>query len=1446
MSSVKKTIIAFLSCIALVFTGVAIASYVKVDAKGVFSSDKGITIQKDAVIDSSTGINDERKGLLLKGSLGASTQIVENGCGLFEIDFRVFSSNSFEEKGVPYGTKIDNPALETKEVKLLVENAENPSEFFEIVVSGASYDNFSTPSACVKVGDKKTAVYSYDTRTDLGNTTGANMAGFYTLLWNTSFTNTGYSNKSEQSAVTVSNVICFDPASMEVYGKSAFDSKNLIWDLSKSNFDGQTQKAFNSFKKYNVSFVFSDVANGKTGKAILYSVNGQSVYGDNCVDEIGPNVYADFKENAVIYKKFNLPDATEVSHYDVLGGGVDRIAVKCYVDGSETTVYDGNGQKTTNLTSGCYITPSKAGRLTISLTGYQGTLAGNEFKKNLTVFEEEPNVEYAIDEEIKNNYGKGTILTVAKAAVKSDLFIVEPIAKAKVYKDNAILSEYTSKQLPFDLKLADEGVYTIEYYCEESSQVKKYDISVSGEIPAFNLSGNIPADLSVGAELQLPIGVYEKDGKTYDAERTIIFPDKSVYSNDRIIFEKSGKYTVVYEAKIDGGRYSTEYDIFISDSFIPFTTSSGIVKPGEECPLLSEVKGTYLGGKDTTNVFTYSKILDLSAATKDDYLLRIYNAATGEWGKETTMSLPTIKLIDVYDPTNFINIDYKWGWHDYANTVYVNAPKQVPKAITDSGEIWTQNWGTSVYWFTGRKLKEVSMRSLCLGLCYDSEEKAIYRDPNWMIIDLDADYQEVQWRGFTTGEVYLQITNISEILVTEVYGNKLNDKNYVDDADPKILIDTSEYGEKDFDAIVGKAFPIFDAVANDNWSSQLDVDVKVFYNYGKSDYAELTVKDNAFVPLKEGKYTIVYSAVDEFGNKAKKTVDVLAKNSSEISPLRMQLDYYELPNGVVGQYYSIPTIKSISGGIGKTTATISVYAPSGMKAEIKNGSFLPTEDGYYIIEYYCKDYIGDGNPNEVIFEKSVYFSVGQEPILYDLYLPKVILSGATFKLPQIEVSDYFTSSDNSVKPTCSVTASINGNNVNVDENNNITPVYNGNGSADLIIKYTAENSKKRVEKEYVVKVVNAVKQEGFMADYFYDEKGGVTKTATSSGIELTATASDRSLWFINPVLANDFQIKMSIPDKNLNNTDMITVTLYDFENPRISLRFNIFRNTEDETSSSKSLLSINGGKKNEIYGNFYHPDATIGFVYRQSSLAVIDLTGNVIGYVNNTDGGDEFNGFPSMKVMVNVNLGNVSGSGLKAKVISLNNQIFSDLANDVIIPQFTLEKKVASLINANEDIKLPRVFAQDVLSPNSEVTITLNKVGGGVIFENETNVERSISFSEVGEYRLIYRVKDSAGKSFPQSYTIQVIEHEPPVITIEGNIDKAYSVNSAVNIPKISVTDNSGSYTVVKFIIKPNYDMKVLDGDVYTPTETGEYAIRYYVYDSSSNYSVKELRFSVR
>lgn len=286
--------------------------------------------------------------------LGKGINFKQTMSGTFELNYRVLpTQNSYKGNGFEEDWQSANTSLDVREIGITVTDTDT-NESFTIYVAGGRPERISCVNARVGYGDVKTKSGKYSDE-DYAGTAGlsynldetessvfASGALNHTILADTSYSNS-VARKFPDGGVwwTVtdntahSTRIGFDPATREIYGYSyGFSTqgtdtsvnKRVIINLSDMSHyaqigDVDQKLADSTFENYTVKMTVTNIAADRPANIMLYSLNGQSLAGENGVltDNRGPSVIpvADSLPNGVKGQAYKIP---AMNAYDVIEG----------------------------------------------------------------------------------------------------------------------------------------------------------------------------------------------------------------------------------------------------------------------------------------------------------------------------------------------------------------------------------------------------------------------------------------------------------------------------------------------------------------------------------------------------------------------------------------------------------------------------------------------------------------------------------------------------------------------------------------------------------------------------------------------------------------------------------------------------------------------------------------------------------------------------------------------------------------------------------------------------------------------------------------------------------------------------------------------------------------------------------------------------------------------
>ena len=283
--------------------------------------------------------------------LGKGINFKQTMSGTFEINYRVLPTKNTYSGQIAQEWQNDT-SLDVREVGITITDSDT-GESFTIYVAGGVEWLPGCVNARVGYGDAKTKSGKY-TSEDYSGTAGLSYevdstesTGFGSGAYNnTRLADTSYSNfvirkfPEGDWYPTTNNTghstrIGFDPATRKIYGYSyGFSTqgtdtsvtKRVIIDLSDMSHyaqigDSDRKLAASTFENYTVKMTITNIADGRPANFMLYSLNGQSLAGENGVltDNRGPSVIpvADSLPNGVKGQAYKIP---AMSAYDVMEG----------------------------------------------------------------------------------------------------------------------------------------------------------------------------------------------------------------------------------------------------------------------------------------------------------------------------------------------------------------------------------------------------------------------------------------------------------------------------------------------------------------------------------------------------------------------------------------------------------------------------------------------------------------------------------------------------------------------------------------------------------------------------------------------------------------------------------------------------------------------------------------------------------------------------------------------------------------------------------------------------------------------------------------------------------------------------------------------------------------------------------------------------------------------
>lgn len=222
---------------------------------------------------------------------------------------------------------------------------------------------------------------------------------------------------------------------------------------------------------------------------------------------------------------------------------------------------------------------------------------------------------------------------------------------------------------------------------------------------------------------------------------------------------------------------------------------------------------------------------------------------------------------------------------------------------------------------------------------------------------------------------------------------------------------------------------------------------------------------------------------------------------------------------------------------------------------------------------------------------------------------------------------------------------------------------------------------------------------------------------------------------------------------------------------------------------------LHQGKEYEVRAGFVSGSTTntfdIGYAKKKISV------GSFAFDIEKDDEGNPFEGFKSGYVYVTLSFVGAT-EGAQYELLNINSQGIYSTKVDRIPPKILINGDYGGTFSLGSVVTLPTAMAADVLDPNVEFGLTVTAPNGDVVKDVNgvilTAVDPSQNYSfeinEYGSYNVNYSAKDTAGRTQPFSYVINVPDAEAPVITLTTSYVTTAKVGDTVIMPDFTVADN--------------------------------------------------------
>ncbi len=947
--------------------------------------------------------------------------------------------------------------------------------------------------------------------------------------------------------------------------------------------------------------------------------------------------------------------------------------------------------------------------------------------------------------------------------------------------------------------------------------------------------------------------VYE--GKNYSTEWYIEQPSGKRIHSTEVVLKEGGQYSLVYYVDLEGKRIKATHDFFVASKLYDVSSTRSSFYYGESAyEGVSGVNVSLVAGDN----FTYNKVVDISQfGVLDDIVSLVITPQTLGFSDAEKIH---ITLTDAYDKDNYVvisvkqNVDSTTSWYRTcyvtANAGEIQLPAGIEKADTkiaceidgETYQVFVNNvFGTYFHYSMTGTFQDVNEKVgvETLGVSLDSATSRVYvnngKTSPKIVTQLNhPDIYTNTWKGFTTGEVFVSInaTNYNEAALNftlkKIAGEVLTEDNQLTRQAPEIVVDCPDIVPN---AIVGRSYPIFDAIATNAYDNQPQMGVRVYYNYDNdATRFEVDVKNGRFATNLSGVYSIVYKAKDCYGNVSLKEVKVACIETDEILALSLQDGYatemkvketIKLADYTVASYYGDEYEVNVQARLVGSDVVYDIG---------DDLLFAPSKSGNYEITYTCND-ISD----EKVASYQISVFPNPNPVLDDCYFPKYVIKNATYSFPKVYADDFSEGIPQRMGAATLEIAEYRGDKL---ERKTVADDKYTVGDCDYIVAtYTAQTKTGKASCDYKATVVDVGYGDKLdLSRYFYEkeQKFEATRNLLNisfvTDVEKTNGEENAELEFINSLTSRQFEIRLiGLAEKQ--NFEKLTIKLTGINGEVLKLSYS--------PQGADTVFYINDVSVGKLGSNFFDALHTFSLKYDEISKTVSPINGKVFDIRQFFD---SFEGLGN-KLTFTIALEGISGEA-GFMITRVCNQVMGNSATDVFAPVID-QCPITGYIEKETVITIVGVNILDVLDSYVEYTFNVYCPDGssyakdvnGVLLQNvDPSIDYQILLDECGGWSVEYTAKDSNGKSINYSYVINVPDSIPPMLEISGG-DRTGKVGEMIKLAEATTSDTMGEVTL-NVIVKDN------DGRYHIVTEryiicnsVGTYTVYYYAMDEGGNIS---------
>ncbi len=643
---------------------------------------------------------------------------------------------------------------------------------------------------------------------------------------------------------------------------------------------------------------------------------------------------------------------------------------------------------------------------------------------------------------------------------------------------------------------------------------------------------------------------------------------------------------------------------------------------------------------------------------------------------------------------------------------------------------------------------------------------------------------------------------------------------------PEITVNFGEFDENNIpDAVINKPYKIFSATAEDLYSKELYVSVRVWMYYDSVTRSLINVNNGTITPTGYGVYTVEYKAIDRWNNVTTYLYDFECREKEDLTAnVGSDATVYKTGESIS---VNVPEFLNNVGTVDYTV--IAVLNGANVEYPVIDGKFTPLYSGEYDVIYNYSDYNETSessysltvNANEQLVWKNVpviseYMFAGKDYVIDSAYAYSFVGGTPTENLATITVTD----PDN--QP------------VSLSAGN----VFNGEKSGIYKFKYSVNVSGASIENTVTSTCVDVGGFDGTdmdMSKYFVGEN--IESVISPNGARITTSTDGAIVKFINPINAKVSHVEFAVDADSANSLESVDIILTDAYDSSNSLVFNF---SKDGKAGKFGPL---GGKtvKTEIGFN----GKVFVFEYDNEFKTAYLADTEVVSIKKNANG-TEFTGFKGDSVLVSLRFNGVNS----ASTIIVNrvaNQVIYNEIGDGVSPDVQFDRWTGGEVQVGDIVTLGRVYVKDALSPLDSVTYFVmapdgtyvTDVNGLVLSPENADYSESYQFeiNQDGRYIVSVKAIDFFGNETVYDYPVVSVSVGMVHITLNNDGDKTAKVGDKVDISSFTVDgDNVDELSIRIFYVTPDLVvMSDIEDDEFEVKMAGEYQVWYYVSDSGDN-----------